>query len=135
MINKRNTNLEKYGISSSRYKELCGYCEQYPEWKNELNALTVIKGIAYSDLPKSKSNLNLDQTQSMAIRRADIENKCKLIEEVAKEADEYFATFLIKNICYRDRINYLITVKGMPCSTRAFIDKKRYFFYLLSLKK
>ena len=35
-MNKRQLNLEKYGISGKRYKELCGFCEQYPEWKNQL---------------------------------------------------------------------------------------------------
>ena len=32
-MNKRDLKLDKYGISPKRYKELCGFCEQYPEWK------------------------------------------------------------------------------------------------------
>ena len=37
-MNKRNLVLDKYGISGKRYKELCGFCEQYPEWLSELKA-------------------------------------------------------------------------------------------------
>ena len=50
-MNKRQLNLEKYGISGKRYKELCGFCEQYPEWKNQLkfsnDSQYIIKSVCY----------------------------------------------------------------------------------------
>lgn len=36
MDKRRHGTLKKYGISQKRYKELKGFCEQYPEFLQEL---------------------------------------------------------------------------------------------------
>ena len=51
-MNKRQLNLEKYGISGKRYKELCGFCEQYPEWVNELKFnRDTVRSVEITDMP------------------------------------------------------------------------------------
>ena len=56
LANKRKLSLSKYGISNKRYKELCGFCEQYPEWKDELRYKTsTIKSVEITDIPKMSS--------------------------------------------------------------------------------
>lgn len=133
-MNKRNLNLEKYGISGKRYKELCGFCEQYPEWINELKfKRDTVKSVEITDMPIYHSNS--DATGNLAIRRTDLTEKCKLIEETARQASEDLAQYIIKAVCYEVPVTYLISCEDMPCSKAAFYDKRRYFFYLLDQNK
>ena len=134
-MNKRELKLTEYGISSKRYKELCGFCEQYPEWKIELenkdNTLKSkeISGIAVSTTGKS------DPTADLAIKRSVLSKKCKIIEECARKADEDLAEYIIKSVCYEQPFWYIRDIMMVPCSRAAFYDKRRYFFYLLNKEK
>ena len=122
-MNKRQLNLEKYGISGKRYKELCGFCEQYPEWKNQLKY--------NNDTVKSNS----DATGNLAIKRTGLEEKCRLIEETAEQAGEDLSQYIIKSVCYEVPVTYLIVCEGMPIGKSAFYEMRRYFFYLLDQNK
>lgn len=133
-MNKRQLNLVKYGISGKRYKELCGFCEQYPEWKVELQHNNdTVKGIEVSDMPTCSKNI--DVTANLAIRRSELQKKCQLIEKTAAQADSYLAKYIIDSVCYEVPVTYLIAVNGMPVSKAAFYDARRYFFYLLDQNK
>ena len=127
-------NLEKYGISGKRYKELCGFCEQYPEWKNELKFKNdTVKSMEITDMPICHNNS--DATGKLATRRVELQEKCQLIEKTARQAGEDLYKYLIKAICYEVPVAYLISCEGMPCSKASFYDKRRYFFYLLDQNK
>lgn len=130
-MNKRELRLEKYGINKHRYKELCGFCEQYPEWKVILRDYTYIKGKEMSDLPGDPNKGMKDSVSKDAIKLAQIDSNCKLIESVAHKADKEFWEYLIKSVCYRVPVTYLITVEGMTLEKSAFYERRRYFFYLL----
>ena len=134
-MNKRNLRLEKYDISSKRYKELCGFCEQYPEWQDYLllNANS-LKSPKLSDMPSSP-NVNGDETSNIAIKCCDYESKCNLIERVAKEASPEFWHYIIKSVCYEVSLRYLLAYEHMPLSKSAFYERRRYFFYLLDKEK
>ena len=75
-MDKRKSSLKNYGISSKRYKELCGFCEQYPEWKEELayNVNTVksqqIGNVSYG----SKNNIS-NKTADLALKRVFCKKK------------------------------------------------------------
>ena len=134
-MNKRNLVLDKYGISGKRYKELCGFCEQYPEWLSELRHKTHTVGSQeITDMPIPPRS-NASKTEQLAVRRAELEKKCELIEETAKEASPDLYKFIIKSVCYEVPYTYLETVEEMPCSRSAFYDTRRYFFYLLDQNK
>lgn len=133
-MNKRQLNLVRYGISGKRYKELCGFCEQYPEWKQELwNNNDTVKGIEITDMPAYRTNS--DVTANLAMKRAELEKKCQIIEKTAEQADSYLAKYIIDSVCYEVPVTYLIAVNGMPVSKAAFYDARRYFFYLLDQNK
>jgi hypothetical protein len=134
MPNKRELKLDKYGISSKRYKELCGFCEQYPDWKKELLQYSVVKSPIISDMPKAPMN-NSDTTGEMAVRRCEKESKCTLIEETAIETSTEFAQYLIKSICYEVPVNYLISYEEMPLAKSQFYELRRKFFFILDKNK
>lgn len=136
-MNKRKLKLDKHGISSKRYKELCGFCEQYPDWKKEIAKAesSVLEGVQYSDMPKSPNMGTSDTTGNIATKLAEYKSKCELIEKVAKEADAEYWEAIIKSICYEVPINFLIGYEHMPISQASFYDRRRYFFYLLDKEK
>lgn len=134
-MNKRELKLEEYGISNKRYKELCGFCEQYPEWKRELDNYSFMSAINYSDMPKNPNTGQSNPTEETAIRIEKLLEKCMLIEETAKEADKEHWRYIIRSACYEESINYLQTVKDLKLSQHAFYRKRRYFFYLLNKKR
>lgn len=134
-MNKRELNLSKYGISGKRYKELSGFCEQYPEWLDRLkNETDTVKSKEITDMPVSRSGNN-DQTGKLAVERVELQKKCELIEKTAIEASADFYQYIIKSVCYEISIHYLISVEGMPLGTSAFYEIRRYFFYLLDKKR
>lgn len=133
-MNKRNLKLEKYGISGKRYKELCGFCEQYPEWINELKyKRDAVKSIEITDMPIYHNNS--DSTCKLAISRTEIQKKCELIEQTAIQASAEMYQYIIKSVCYEVPVTYLISYEGMPMSKSAFYELRRYFFYLLDENK
>lgn len=134
-MNKRQLNLKKYGISEKRYKELCGFCEQYPEWLDELKYKTdTMKSAVLTDLPRSSSGVS-DRTAVLAIHRTELQKKCELIEQTAIQASADLSSYIIKSVCFEMPVSYLQASCGMACSVAAFYDARRYFFYLLHEKK
>ncbi|MBQ2706410.1 MAG: hypothetical protein IJF60_06305 [Agathobacter sp.] len=133
-MKKRFLNLEEYGISRKRYKELAGFCEQYPEWKRELAMKdSAIKSSQLTGMPVARKIT--DTTGDLAVRRAILQEKCRLIEDVAREASEELYEYIIKSVCYEVTVAHLISYYEMPCGQAAFCDVRRYFFYLLSQRK
>lgn len=134
-MDKRKLKLDNYGISSKRYKELCGFCEQYPEWKAKLeNDTNTMKSKVITDMPITFGGKS-DPTSDLAINRALLQKKCDLIEDVARKASNDLWTYIIDSVCYEFPLSYLQTIKNMPCSRAAFYDVRRYFFYLLDKYK
>lgn len=134
-MNKREIKLDKYGISGKRVKELCGFCEQYPDWKKEITDHAFVSAIQYGDEPKPSNHNNSDSTARHALKMLKFKRNCDLIEKVAKEADPENWEYLIKAICYEVPLTYLISVEGMHISPSAFYERRRYFFYLLDIEK
>lgn len=135
-MKKRTLTLQKYGISPKRYKELCGFCEQYPEWKEELMRLEPSpKSQKVDGMPYSQTNSTSDETSELAIKRAAINKKIKLIEDTAIEASPEMWEYIIKSACYEQPFWYLRDISKIPMSQASFLDRRRYFFYLLSQKR
>lgn len=134
-MSKREIKLDKFGISRKRYKELCGFCEQYPEWKSALKDYSFIKGVSYDPSPKSITNAINSPVEDATIKMDRFISNCNIIEEAAKKADPENWEFIIDSACYELPINYLITVKGMNLSQFPFYKRRRYFFYILDQMK
>ena len=135
-MNKRELRLEKYGISKKRYKELCGFCEQYPDWKLFLaNNKDPVKGMKYDDVMTFNTGSNSDQTAALAIKRAAIQEKVDLIESTAKEASPDLWEYIIKSVCYEMPFWYIRDIMAAPIGQGMFYAHRKYFFYLLDRKR
>lgn len=135
MYNRKMT-FTKYGISQNRYKELSGFCEQYPEWKDELRFNNPTPQSQQIDgMPFSNTNFTSDETANLAIKRAEIREKVEMVENSAKEASQELWEYIIHSACYKKPFWYMRDIMCIPCSERSFFDVRRKFFGILNKKK
>lgn len=135
-MNKRQLKLEKYGITSKRYKELCGFCEQYPDWKLFLQTnKDAVKSKEIDGMPYSNTGMTSDQTASLAIKRISIQEKVDLIEDTAKEASPELWEYIIMSVCYEKPFWYIRDIMNAPINGNSFYANRKYFFILLDKKK
>lgn len=122
----------KYWISKHRHYELKHFCLQYPIWKNEYAALN------NSNIPMSmieripSTNGPSDPTARRAMMKAYYSEKIELIETIAKEADQYLYTYILKAVTEGLSYTYLKTKLDIPCGRDMYYDRYRRFFRLLS---
>lgn len=117
-FNHRHQRLANYGISRKRYKELCAFCEQYPEWLTEIASASALPPESLTDFQRA--------------RLARLREKVAMVEKAASDTAEDLKGYLVLSACYNCSYVYLSMCKGLAMSERAFSDKRRYFFFLLS---
>lgn len=136
-MNKRK--LDNYEISKKRYRELCAFCEQYPEWKEKLKGVTYIRAVQYNDNPQPSNRNNSDTTANHALRLLKLKRNCELIENTAKKATQKASDnlwkYIVKAACYEVSYRYLKAYDEIAIERSAFYEYKRYFFYLLDKEK
>lgn len=133
-MNVRPLNERKYNISKHRFAEVYHFCLQYSEWKDELKYKTDnLNGVQITDMPTAHSGVS--SVETLAIRRAILEGKCKVIEQTAIETDSEIYQYILKAVTNEFiSYNYLYTVMGIPCSRNTWYERRRKFYYLLAEK-
>lgn len=135
MPNVRPISEKKYQISKKRFAELYYFCLQYNEWMDELKYNTdTVRSINISNMPKSYRNS--DPTQTLAIRRVNLQKKCELIRQAAAETDGEIYAYIMKAVTNEGiTYNYLKEFMDIPCGKDLYYDRRRRFFWILSNKK
>lgn len=133
-LRNRPLNEKKYNISKHRFAELYNFCLQYNEWKDELKYKTdSVASPVITDMPSSHSNQS--NVEALALRRKQLEEKCKLVEQTAIETDPDLYQYILKAVTTEYvTYNYLETIMNIPCSRNTYYDRRRKFYYLLSQK-
>ena len=128
-VKKREMKLSDYHISRARYNELKYFCMQYYEKKQKLAHAYSLPEIKNDGQPKGNHVGN--PTERQAIDNMKLQKEIELIEQTAKEADEEISRWLLMNITEGIAYEYL----DVPKARKQFYESRRYFFYLLFLKK
>ena len=128
MPNKKDLRLEKYNISTNRYRELKYFCMQYREKQSKLRSITEISSLPMGESVGKKT---VDRTSDIAIQRMQLENDIKMIDHAAEDADKDLFPYIISNVVDGIPYEYL----GVPVGRRQFYQSRRKFFYILSIKK
>lgn len=131
-MSKRKLDFE---ISSKRYKELCGFCEQYDEWVKKVGEPLYIHGINYDSDPKPSNHGTSDVTANEAIKKLKYKKNIALIEKCAKMASNDWWEYIIRSACYEESWEYLNGTKNLYLSRSSFYERRRYFFFLLDIEK
>ena len=132
VIRAKISENNKYWIDKHRYYELKHFCLQYNEWKKAYASCceAIIFASKYDDAPSV--NTPCDLTAKYAIKRAQYANRVKMIEEAAKEADEFLYPYILKAVTEGLSYPYLKTILDIPCGRDMYYDRYRKFFWLLS---
>lgn len=133
-MNVRPLSEKKYNISKHRFRELYYFCLQYQEWLDELKYKTDDVGsVEITNMPTShNTNSNVER---LALRRAQLEEKCKILEQTAIEADPDLYQYILKAVTNEGiSYNYLKMIMNIPCGKKMWYDRRRKFYYLLSEK-
>lgn len=128
-IRKRDMRLSDYNISRAKYNELKYFCMQYQEKKNELKGSYGLGAVVNDGMPKG--NLSGNPTERLALRNTMLHKDIELIENTAREADPEIYQWIMKNVTEGIPYEWL----DIPMGRRQFYEARRYFFYLLSLKR
>ena len=88
----------KYWIDKHRHYELKHFCLQYPSWKRTYEDLSETSvGISKFEHTPS-SNIPGDPTCIQAMRKTFYSERIKLIERIAREADEFLYEYILKAV-------------------------------------
>lgn len=131
-MRKRDLKLDGWNISKNRYRELIYFCRQYTEWKDELKYQgDGVRSPSFSAQPKAKGENGLEK---IALRRVELMEKCKEIEQAAMAADGEIYEYIIKNVTEGAGYQYLKMIMGIPAGQAQFYQSRRKFFWMLDKK-
>lgn len=124
----------KWWISKHAFYTAYHYALQYDDWKCEYNALDGAVGAVKVDgMPHSTEVGN--PTPSIGMRRAELAEKMRLIEDTVREVDEFLYPWLIVAVTKEGvNFNYLQTMMNIPCCKNVYYNKRRHFYYILCKK-
>ena len=128
-VRKRDMKLSDYNISRAKYNELKYFCMQYEEKKQELHRGYGLGAVINDGMPKG--NMPGNPVERTAIHNAMLQTDIELIEQTAMEADADIYQWLIKSVTEGIGYDYL----DVPMNRTDFYCSRKYFFYLLSLKR
>lgn len=133
-MRRRDVKAERFGISKHRYRELRNFCLQYPEWRDELKYKSdTLKSPALDGMPRTPGRS--DGTADLAVRRAELQRKCEMVESAAREAAGELGRYIIENVSHEDKgYSYLRSIMGIPMGQRQFYDARRIFYCKLDQK-
>lgn len=108
---------------------------QYPLWKAAYRLLE-LEGVRSLDLsgyiPTSETS---DPTAKTAIAKSYFGDRISMIENIAAEADESLAKYLIKGITEGWSYDILKARMNIPCCKDVYYNVYRRFFWLLSRER
>lgn len=134
----RNMIWNDYGISVHRYNELKAFCLQYDEKKSKINR--ELSGVSCDGMPKGTGKH--DGLENNAIRNANYETDCKMIEQAAllasKNVTNSFHKFILKAVTNDlpfEQITWLADEGHIPVGKTDFYGYRRLFYHYLDRLK
>lgn len=132
LIRPKISEKNKYYIDKHRYYELKHFCLQYNEWRKAYASCNeaIIFASKFERTPAS--NVPSDITAKYGMMRAHYDRRIKLIENTAREADEFLYPYILRAVTEELSYTYLKTKLEIPCGRDMYYDRYRKFFWLLS---
>lgn len=126
--------IKKYNLSKYRFRELYYFCQQYEEWKYELeHCKDTVKSVEVTGMPGATKQS--DQTSDLAMRRVELEKKIDLVERTAKEAEPELEKYILAAVTnYGVTYTYLREFMGIPCGKNMYYEARNRFYWLLDKK-
>lgn len=125
----------KYYIDKHRYYELKHFCLQYGEWRKA--HASCVDAIIFASKFESESSINApsDITAKYGMMKAHYDRRIKLIENTARDADDFLHPYILRAVTEGLSYTYLKTRLDIPCGRDMYYDRYRKFFWLLSERR
>lgn len=132
VIRAKISEKSKYYIDKHRYYELKHFCLQYNEWRKAYSSCceAVLFGSKFDRMPSS--NIPSDITAKYGMMKAHYDRRIKLIEQCAKDADEFLYPYILRAVTEGLSYTHLKARLDIPCGRDMYYDRYRRFFWLLS---
>lgn len=126
---KRPTKRSKYFVPPAIWDNAISFCRCYPIWIAELAVCDSSRAIRY-DQPKVQTSGDFDPTETLAIQRAKLREKIKIVEDAAEETaeNEVMKKYLILGVAHHLSFDTL-QKKGIPCGRRMYHELRREMIY------
>lgn len=128
MAKERDLQLMDYNISDNRYRELKYFCRQYKEKQNRLHSISELLSPQFG---MRRGGTVSDRTSSIAIKKGQLSDEIKMIEQAALETDGELYGYILKNVTDGVPYEYL----DVPTSRSGFYALRRRFFYILNQRR
>lgn len=128
------TKNSKYYVPKETYLTAVHFCKQYPIWTAEL-AMTPnpVQGVSY-DRDVVQTSGQGDATAMLAIRRAEMARKKKLVDDTAQHVGgDKYASWILQGVCF-NLAWYQLEQRGIPCGRDVYYSMRRRFYYELSTR-
>lgn len=123
----------QYWIERHRYYELKHFCMQYPNWKRDRAALSVLVKKPFPTL-KNETQKG-DPTAECAIKREFYSARIEMLERVAEQTDPILSDYILKGVTEGLSYEALRTKLRIPCGKDAYYEAYRRFFWLLDKER
>lgn len=130
-LSKKN----KYWVNKNRYYELKYFCLQYPLWKRAYDSLDGMRVSSFDLTGVRASSSCTDILGRVMDERTIYLERMQLVENAAREADPYLASYILKAVTEGYAYTYLESMLEIPCSRDTYYDRYRRFFWLLDQAK
>jgi hypothetical protein len=118
----------KYYVEKELYLTTVHFCRQYPSWLAELSIQPdTSKAITY-DKERVQTSVSGDTTAEIAIRRAELSRKVKLVDDTASFIAGTMDKWLILGVCYGIPF-YQLLERGIPCGKDLYYNMRRKFYH------
>lgn len=117
----------KYYLPKYEYKTVVAFCFQYPELKRKLRDIDGFHAVVNDGMPHASGASN--PTESDAIKRAEIQNKIDLIENVTKEQTGILYKWMIQGITDETMTYTRLRNQGIPVGKNLYSEMRRRVYY------
>ena len=123
---RRPTKKSKHYVAPALWDHAITFCRCYPLWKAELSVCDSSKAIRY-DIDRVQTSGDYDPTETLGIRRAEIQEKVDLVERAAAIAtqSEVIQELLILGVTHGLSYNTLRMRFDIPCGHNQYNEYRR----------
>ena len=118
------------GARPHSYMTAIHYCLQYSEWQQELRETVsdASRAITYDGMPHAKGRTT-DSTASIAIRRAELQKKMKIVEDTVRRiVGDGLYKWMLTGVT-QEGITYIYQrTVGIPCSRNEYYALRREIY-------
>lgn len=123
---RRPTKKSKHYVAPALWDHAITFCRCYPLWKAELSVCDSSRAIRY-DKDRVQTSGDFDPTETLGIRRAELQKKVDIVEQAAAEAtvSEVIQELLILGVTHGLSYDTLSAKYGIPCGYRQYHECRR----------